>query len=269
MSERTKTIALGAAAVGAGAVMVGAAIMSPKLAGNNGGNGQNPGQVNVSVAVAQIHPEIQIQSINDGDVFLSPNVTLTARFKDALFVNLELYSPNNEVCTLDQLVDHERAWESSAYTTDTQALNLSTCQGGEYGAYSVRAFAKKQAPETGYESTTKSFYLSKFGLGHVSYDSRKDPILMLSYGQGIGRADIAVACDAAEVLTMNYITEGNEDSVDEILLPFGDKNVPAGANCTATVTAKKANGDPINSQDVSGATIQTTFTYEGLAEGGR
>lgn len=240
--------------MGAGAVLVGATLLStgstPLVSTPNFPRGGVGGRV--IVEVAEINPSVTLTNPTSGDVFLSPTISTTTTYRDVLFVDYTLTAPNGRTCELEQHQD------STLNGTYNGTIDLSTCEGGAYGVYTLNAHAASVSSEV-------SFTYSQFGLEHTIYDANADPILILHYGEGIGLVSISTTCAGSPepVVTLDYVTERNDDSIDEVLLPFKNKNVPAGT-CTATATAKKADGSAINSQSTAGATIQTTFTYTGL-----
>lgn len=257
MSELSRNIALGAAAVGTGAALVGATLLTNNRSLTSTNPTQDLGGIGsaVTVTVAEIHPSVTLTSPSNGDVFLNPSISLTSTYQDTLGVGYTLTAPNGNTCELPSHIDSSL---SGSYTT---TFDVSTCQGGARGVYALKAYL------IGNENVYSEidFTYSIFSLEHTIYDANADPILMVHYGEGIGLVHISTTCNgsANPVAELDYVTERNEDSIDEVLIPLKNKNVTAG-NCTATATAKKANGDPINSQDVTGATVQTTFTYTGL-----
>ena len=243
--------------MGAGAVLVGATLLSTSSTPLTGTYDSLRGGIGgrVIVEVASINPSVSLTNPASGDVFLSPNISTTATYNDVYTVGYTLTAPNGRTC---ELAKHQ---DGTLNGTHNSSVNLTTCEGGAYGVYRLKAYAG------GMDNVASeiSFTYSQFGLEHTIYDANADPILLVHYGEGIGLVSISTTCAGSSepVVTLDYVTERNEDSIDEVLLPFKNKNVTAG-NCTATATAKKANGDPINSQDVTGATVQTTFTYTGL-----
>lgn len=264
MSDLSKKIALGAAAVGAGAVVLGAAVAvrntlnSPLRSGssNYGGGGA------VSVEVPEPHVSIVFQQPKADDVFLSANVPVTLTFKDTRELFFTLTAPGGTNCNLGNYTAPNDGWMTSGITY-TGNISLGNCGGAKYGAYKYKATTADWSPEVSNEIT---FNYARFEFGSSVYDRNGDPIVVLRYGSGIGRVDFSAYCNDNETDVLGdyeYVPEKNEDYVDEVLLPFKNKNISAG-NCNVTATAKKANGDPINSIDVSGATIQTTVTYTGI-----
>lgn len=262
MSELSKNIALGAAAVGAGVVIAGATILStpnPRSGvGNNGGGG---GGAFVSVTVREIHPAVSLSSPTNGDVFLSPHLSTTINFKDSQSVSLTLTAPNGTTCDLGTYYDTGSDWSSQSGANYTRDIDLSTCDGGAHGVYALTASAPGLSV-----SSEINFAHSIFDLRPASFDSNGDPVVFVEYGEGIGLVTFSAVCAGAsgDILNgYNYVVEKNEDYIDEVLLPFKDKGVAAGT-CTVSATAKKASGEPINSQSAEGATATTIITYTGL-----
>lgn len=263
MSDIKKNIALGAAAVGAGAVIAGATILgaNPTVLTTPRNGGGSGGGNTVTVTVKEIHPSVTLTNPANGDVFLSAAVSIGSNFKDTPSVSYTLTTPLGKTCELSGYHDGTSAWTTQEGATHTATLDLTQCEANSYGSYKLTA----TAPGFDNVKDERTFNLSHFDLHHTMFDRNADPILIVNYGAGIGLVSISVSCgnSSEPVVVMDYVPENNEDHIDEVLLPFKNKNVAAG-DCTATATAKKADGSPLNSQDVSGATVQKTFSYTGL-----
>lgn len=262
MSELSRNIALGAAAVGAGVVIAGATMLSaPNPRSGGGNNGGGGGGATVSVTVREIHPSVSLSSPTNGDVFLSPRLSTTINFKDSQSVNLTLTSPNGTTCDLGTYYDTGSDWSSPSGANYTGDIDVSTCDGGAHGVYALTASAPGLSV-----SSELNFTYSVFNIRPASLDKNGDPIVFVEYGEGIGLVSFSATCNGASSKVLddyNYVVEDNEDHIDEVLLPFKDKSVAAGT-CTVSATAKKASGEPINSQSVEGATATTIITYTGL-----
>lgn len=264
MSSKVNNVALGATAALAGAVVAGAVLLTPtppksQSAPRYGSTLTiySPGQINVSVTVKAPEPAVTLSGFTDGDVFLSSHVNISVQFKETQTVGYTLTAPNGHTCELQS----HTATNFPNQETATQTIDFSTCEGGAYGSYTLKAYA----PGFANVKSEKQFYYAPFSIKSTAYDNHGDPIVFIKYGAGIGAADLTATCGASATNILGdyrYVVENNEDFLDEVLLPFANKDVAAGT-CTIRATAKKANGDPINSQETTGATVQTTIDYQG------
>lgn len=269
MSKLTENIALGAAATVAGGVVVGAAILganAPRtLSGNNGGSSGSGGGATVTVSIAEIHPEVEVTNPVAGDVFLSPRINVSTTFKDFTTVGYTLTAPNGNTCELPTGGVSSGEWETSAVNNTT--IDLSTCQGGEYGQYTLKAYSHGfSTDDSRYAYDSKTFTYSLFSVDYSTFDNNADPIVIIRYGEGIKIVSLAAyrVGDNRNILEdFKYVVENNEDHADEVVLPFDDKSALVG-EYLVTATAYKADGSPINSQDTSAATVNTNFEYFGI-----
>ena len=270
MSKLTENLALGAAATVAGGVVVGAALLganAPRtLSGNNGGSSGSGGGTTVTVSVAEIHPEVDLTNPATGDVFLSPRINVSTTFKDFTTVGYTLTAPNGNTCELPTGGVSSGDWETSAVNNTT--IDISTCQGGEYGQYTLKAYSHGFATsDSRYAEDNITFTYSLFSVNYSTFDNNADPIVIIRYGEGIKIVSLVAnrVGDNRNILgdELKYVVENNEDHADEIVLPFNDKQALVGSY-VVTATALKADGSPINSQDTTSATVTTNFEYYGI-----
>jgi len=274
MDNVAKNIALGAAAVSAGAVVVGAAILGNNLTPLSTSNNDNVrmsggGGAIVSVQVAEVNPEVELTAPNDGDTFLSPNLNMTTSFKDTLNVGYTLTAPNGNTCELPTGSATSGAWDSPEGAIHNGTINLAACQGGAYGEYTLKTYsAGFSTSDSRYAEDSRSFYYSRFSVLYSTFDNNSDPIIIIRYGDGIGLVELSArrVGESTDVLdSWNYVVEHNEDNADEVVLPFKDKGAKVG-NYVLTAKAYKKDGSPLNTQDTTGATVTANFDYNGVSE---
>lgn len=238
--------------MGAGAVLVGATLLSTNSSLLSNGNSGSGGGNTVSVTVKEIHPTTTITAPADDDVYFTSSLTASVNYVDSITFTNILTAPNGSTCSLTPV------GISDLSGTYTLAINLTECQGGAKGEYHLTAYP------IGYANAgdTVTFYYASFSIGTIFNDNNGDPLVMVNYGAGIKKVLFDVTCAGTTVLDdYAYATEENEDYIDEVLLPLKDKNVAKGTACTLQATAAKSDGTAVGG---SAGTASKTFTYAGL-----
>ena len=274
MDNVAKNIALGAAAVGAGAIVVGATMLggnNPQILStpNSSDNGGGGGGHTISVTVAELHPNVGITNPVTGDVFLTQDFDVTATFKDDARVGLTLTNPNGNTCDLGTYLATSGDWTSETGAVYSGNFSLADCDTRPYGEYTLKAYTPGFATsDSRYAETTNKFYYNKFSVLYSTFDNNADPIIFIHYGEGIGLVELSArrVGEATDILNgWKYPVENNENHADEVVLPFKDKGAKIGSY-VITATAYKADGSPINSQGATGATVTANFDYNGVSE---
>lgn len=272
MDNIAKNIALGAAAVGAGAIVVGATMLgnNPQILSSPNGSNNGGGGTTVSVTVAELHPSVSISSPVADDVFLTRNsINLSTTFKDDMRVGLTLIDPNGNTCDLGTHEATSGDWTSDEGAVYSGSFSLATCNTSSYGEYTLKAYTPGfSTSDSRYAETTNKFYYDKFSVLYSTFDNNADPIIFIHYGEGIGLVELSArrVGETTDILDgWKYPVENNENYADEVVLPFKDKGAKVGSY-VLTATAYKADGSPINSQGADGATITANLEYNGISK---